>query len=250
MLPVKEIGDKKLADITDLQTKNENVVLSNVTVQNNFRIWSLIDRAVGNKAFSEAGEINTRRVYDVAGTPLYAGDLTPCVRADYLLTEIFKDAGFELDATNLLNVIQDYYVPWVDSERLTFAESASDYSLRVRNNSAISSGVTIPYTVFPFDDEIFDSYNLFDPTTYTYTASTNGYYQFKLTTTINNVNKIGGVFFIIRVTDLSAFTSDVVLGGVYTGNGTYSFTSAPFLMTTGYTFQVLYRHTTLITAAP
>ena len=247
---VKAIGEKKLADITDLTTKNENVVLSNVTVQNNFRIWSLIDRAVGNKAFSEQGELNTRRVYDVAGTPLYAGDLTPCVRADYLLTEIFKDAGFELDASNLLNIIQDYYVPWVNSERLTFAESASDYAIRIRNNSAITSGIQIGYTVFPLNDEIFDSYNLFNPTTYTYTAITNGYYQFKLTTTVSNINKIGGVFFKMRVTDLSANDIDVPFGGIYTGNGTYAFTSQPFLMTTGYTFQVLYRHTTLTTTGP
>lgn len=247
---VKEIGDKKLADITDLQTKNENVVLPNVTVQNNFRIWSLIDRAVGNKAFSEDGELNTRRVYDVGGVPLYAGDLTPCVRADYLLTEIFKDAGFELDATNLLNIIQDYYVPWVNTERLIFTQSASDYALRVKNNNAITSSIQIGYTDFPFDFEIFDSAVAFDPTTYTYSAPSPAIYQFKLTTTISNWNKIGGVSFKIRVTDLSAFTSDIMLGVIYTGNGTYSFTSSPFFMANGYTFQVLYRHTTVNTTGP
>lgn len=247
---VKEIGDKKLADITDLQTKNENVVLPNVTVQNNFRIWSLIDRAVGNKAFSEQGELNTRRVYDVAGTPLYAGDLTPCVRADYLLTEIFKDAGFELDASNLLNIIQEYYVPWVNTERLIFTQSASDYALRVKNNNAITSSIQIGYTDFPFDFEIFDSAVAFDPTTYTYSAPSPAIYQFKLTTTISNCNKIGGVSFKIRVTDLSAFTTDIMLGVIYTGNGTYSFTSSPFFMANGYTFQVLYRHTTVNTTGP
>ena len=249
---VKAIGEKKLADITDLTTKNENVVLSNVTVQNNFRIWSLIDRAVGNKAFSEQGELNTRSVYDVGGTPLYAGDLTPCVRADYLLTEIFKDAGFELDASNLLNIIQDYYVPWVNTQKLNYAQAVSDYDFRVKNSTAITSTQTIPNTVFPFDSEVFDNAFTYDPVTYTFTPNAIGYYKFRVTTTLSNVNKMSAISFKIRVTDPSANTTDYyiqLLGqggdGVYTGvNQWYIF------LGTGYTCQVLYRHQEVNSTAP
>jgi hypothetical protein len=248
---VKAIGEKKLADITDLQNQTENVVFPNVTVQNSFRIWSLIDRAQGGKAFSEAGEINTRRINDVGGIPIYAGDLTPCVRADYLLTEIFNDAGYELDASSLLNIIQDYYVPFINTESLNFAQSSSDYGLRVNNSTAITSGITIGNTVFPFDTEVFDSALVFDPVTYTYTASATGFYSFNLRTALSSVNKISGVSFLIRITDLSAFTTDVAFTGIINPtDGVYSIVTPTFFMATGYTFQVYYRHSTYISVAP
>jgi hypothetical protein len=92
---VKEIGEKKLADITDLANLTEVVNYANVTTVLPQRIWSLIDRAEGGLAFSEDGESNTRTTQD-EGFPLAATNLTPCLRADYLLEQIFKDAGFEI----------------------------------------------------------------------------------------------------------------------------------------------------------
>ena len=249
---VKAIGDKKLKDITDLLNQNENVVLSNVTVQNSFRIWGLIDRAVANKAFSEAGELNTRRVYDVGGSPLYAGDLTPCIRADYLLEQIFLDAGFELDASALLNIIQDYYVPWVNTEKLIYAQATSDYALRVKNSTAITSTQTIQKLVFPFDTEIFDDALCFDPATYTYTPNAVGYYKFRITRTLSNVNKMSSVAMWIRVTDPSSVITDYFVqflatatDGTFTGVNPWYIFLAP-----GYSFQVVYRHQTVTSTAP
>jgi hypothetical protein len=243
---VKEIGEKKLKDITDLMNQNENVVLSNVTVQNNFRIWALIDRAVGNKAFSELGETNTRSVYDVGGSPLYAGDLTPCVRADYLLTEIFKDAGFELDATNLLNIIQDYYVPWVNTEKIIFAQAVSDYGFRAKNTTAVNSTGYATNLVFPYNFEVFDNAFSYNQVTYTFTPNAIGYYKFRVTTAVSNVNRIGLIRFKIRVTDPSSAITDyyVQQSGQYvnsvlimTGvNADYIYLAA------GYTCQVIYSH--------
>lgn len=248
---VKEIGEKKLADITDLTTKNENVVLPNVTVQNSFRIWGLIDRATGGLAFSEQGEINTRRVFDVGGSPLYAGDLTPCVRADYLLTEIFKDAGYELDASNLLTIIQDYYVPWCNTEKLIYAQAVSDFDFRVKNSTAITSTQTIANTVFPFDTVVFDSGLTYDPITYTYTPNAIGYYKFRLTTTLSNVNKMQAIAFKLRVTDPSSFTTDYYIQLLGQGSdGVYTGVTPSIFLGTGYTCQVIYRHQIVISTAP
>ncbi|NBW22417.1 MAG: hypothetical protein EBR82_82155, partial [Caulobacteraceae bacterium] len=57
---VKELGEKKLKDLTDLPNLDEEVNFTNVTNITSERIWALIDRASGNKAFSEYGEANTR----------------------------------------------------------------------------------------------------------------------------------------------------------------------------------------------
>ena len=134
---VKEIGDKKLADITDLNNLNEPIAFSNVTTVTSQRIWALIDRAVNNQALSESGELNTQPTQN-PDQYLLPHELTPCLRADYLLTEIFKDAGFELDATNLLNVIQDYYVPWLLTNQLVIAENWNDYNFWVECNTPIT----------------------------------------------------------------------------------------------------------------
>jgi hypothetical protein len=134
---VKEIGEKKLADITDLATMNEPMAFNNVTTMTSKRIWALIDRAISGQALSDAGETNTQPTQN-ANNPLRPSELTPCLRADYLLTEIFKDAGFELDATNLLNIIQDYYIPWVITENIITVENADAIGFTVYNSTSFS----------------------------------------------------------------------------------------------------------------
>ena len=198
---VKEIGEKKLADIEDLINLNENVNIANVTTVTPERIWTLIDRGEGGKAFSELGEVNTRTVNDVGGVPVYSGQLTPALRADYLLEQIFLDAGFELDASALLAIVQDYYVPWCNSEFLQLTVQPSDYGLRVKNNSAVVITALPGYNaVFPFDTIIFDNQLAYNTTTYTFTAPVTGYYTFKLTVEFSfTLVPLDG--FILTVTD-------------------------------------------------
>lgn len=134
---VKAIGDKKLKDITDLNNLNEDINFSNVTSINSNRIWALIDRAINEQALSDLGETNTQPT-QTQNQYLWPHELTPCLRADYLLTEIFKDAGYELDASALLTIIQDYYVPWLLTQKLITAESWEDYNFKVESNVAIA----------------------------------------------------------------------------------------------------------------
>jgi hypothetical protein len=104
----KTIGEKKLADLTDLPNLNEVVKFDNVTTTTTERIWSIMDRG---QLWSEQGQPGTRRISD-STTPLFAVDLTPAVRWDYLLEQIIADAGFELEASSLLTILAGYYMPW------------------------------------------------------------------------------------------------------------------------------------------
>ncbi|NBW39180.1 MAG: hypothetical protein EBR30_30010, partial [Cytophagia bacterium] len=221
---VKEIGEKKLADIEDLINLNENINISNITTVTPERIWTLIDRGEGGKAFSELGEVNTRTVNDVGGVPVYSGQLTPALRADYLLTQIFKDAGFELDATALLNIIQNYYVPWCNSEFLQLIVQPSDYGLRVKNNNAVVYTFTSYLNqIFPFDTTIFDNQLAYNTSTYTYTAPVTGYYTFKLTVEFSFTSHPFDGFFLditdplvgVPVSLLWVVNEQTVTGGVY-----------------------------------
>jgi hypothetical protein len=246
---VKAIGEKKLADITDLTTKNENVVLPNVTTQNSFRIWSLIDRATGSKAFSELGEANTISVYN-ENAFLFAGHLTPCVRADYLLTEIFNDAGYQLDATALLNIIQDYYVPWINNVTLVSTQGIGDLALRVTRDVSMTQGY-VTWQLFPMNDDssigFFDNQSAFDLATSKYTAPISGIYTFKLQTNIN-MSSIYRVRFAFDKTIVSTGNSyqinigDIDNGGSGMNNsGIYSWTTEPIFLRAGDTLELIYR---------
>jgi hypothetical protein len=184
---VKSIGEKKLKDLTVLPTLSEPVVFTNVTTINSTRIWALIDRGQGGKAFSETGETNTRPTQNDA-QPLYAADLTPCLRSDYILQQIFNDAGFELDASSLLTTLSDYYVPWVNTESLNFNFAVSDNALRVTNSTAINHTTDFGWQIIPLDNEDYDNGMNYNAATYTYTTPYTGYYSFRLYFTFENAS--------------------------------------------------------------
>ena len=166
---VKELGEKKLKDLTDLPNINESINFANVTTINSTRIWAVIDRAQNNKAFSELGEANTQPIQQ-STNPLNAGQLTPCLRADYILNQIFTDAGFEIDATNLQTILSEYYVPWINKPDLQYEITASDLAFRVQNSSNINFTSTFLWQTFPFNLEDFDNNGDYNLGTQTYTA--------------------------------------------------------------------------------
>ena len=174
----KTIGEKKLKDITDLPNLNEVVKFDNVTTTTTERIWSLVDRG---QLWSEEGQPNTRRISD-ATTPLYAVDLTPAVRWDYLLEQIIADAGFELEASSLLAILAGYYMPWINKSYLDTDDLGPQYAFRGYNASTIILDSTPnAYTYYNGLTESFDNNNNFDPTTGVYTAAGGGRFTFHLT---------------------------------------------------------------------
>jgi hypothetical protein len=180
---VNEIGDKKFVDIIDLPTLNADLNFNEVILITNKRIFALCDRAYNNKALGDFGEANTRPTQN-NGDPLQPIELTPCLRADYLLTEIFKDAGFELDATNLVNIIQDYYVPWCNSSELKYTIDVSEYGTRIKTTSSgIGSGV-FQFNLTDIGGNLYDLPNAWNNTTLKYLPPTVGYYTFQVQCTL------------------------------------------------------------------
>lgn len=171
---VKELGDKKFVDLTDLPNLDEQVNYVNVTTVLPERIWSLIDRAENNLAFDEGVYANTRPVQDV-GQPLAPTNLTPCLRADYLLTQIFADAGYELDATALNAVISDYYIPWVNQSVLQVDNSYYDFAL----NAQVNTLYAVPSSSFiaTYNTIVADPSSSYNTTTSTYTIPAQGIYN-------------------------------------------------------------------------
>jgi hypothetical protein len=178
----KTIGEKKLKDLTDLPNLNEVVKYDNVTTPTAERIWSLVDRG---QLWSEEGQPGTRRISD-ATTPLYAVDLTPAVRWDYLLEQIIADAGFELEASSLLAILDGYHMPWLNKSFLDTDDLGPQYAYRSYNASAITmpavgNGAISAYQYYAPVSEAFDNNANFDPTTGVYTAPGGGLYTFHIT---------------------------------------------------------------------
>jgi hypothetical protein len=178
----KSIGEKKLAALTDLPNLNEVVKYDNVTFNTGNRLWFLIDRG---QRWSEEGQQSTRRIFD-SNTPLFATDLTPAVRWDYLLQQIFDDAGFELEAGSLMAILAGYYMPWINKGYLDTDDLGSQYAFRGFNASNITmpatgSGAISAYQYYASLSEAFDNNANFNGTTGVYTAPGGGLFTFHLT---------------------------------------------------------------------
>ncbi len=171
----RAIGEKKLSDIVALNDLNEVVNYANVTTENADRIWTLCDRA---QLWSNGVEADSRPIRN-ASNPVYPADLTPAVSWWFLLKNIIAEAGFELVATSLENIIEDYWMPFTNTPQLINQGGSNQYFFRA-----------YPTTSFAIDDgfndnssyvnmtEMFDNNNDFDPVTGVYTASATGTFTF------------------------------------------------------------------------
>ena len=181
---VRNIGEKKLKDITDLPNLNEVINYNNVTDATNERIWTLLERG---ELWSETNELNTRSLFDF-DNPVYPADLTPAVRYDYLFEQILKDAGFELVAGSLLNILSTYYMPWLNNKTNVASDSFNAFFFRVYNSA--SASLANSSTLINMNTEVFDNSGDFTPGTATYTTPADGFYTFrfrnKFTLTGNN----------------------------------------------------------------
>jgi hypothetical protein len=185
----KAIGEKKLAALTDLPNLNEVVNYDNVTTTLvPQRKWTLIDRG---QLWSEQGQPNTRPILD-STQPLYAVDLTPAVRWDYLLEQIFADAGFELEAGSLLTILGGYYMPWINKSYLDTDDLGSQYAFRAYNSTnvtlpSVSGQISAFYTYASLTEE-FDNNANFDAATGTYTTPAGGLYTFHVSLNVTTVS--------------------------------------------------------------
>lgn len=178
---VRNIGEKKLADIAALSTLDETVGYDNVTTPLASRIWTILDRG---QLWSEGGEANTRRLL-LSSTPVYAADLTPALSWWWLFEKIITEAGFELSAGTLENILETYWMPWCNSAKLNSSSNVNLYNFQAYPNTQI--GINNTYTTIPVNIELYDNNNDFDTTTYTYTAPAGGIYFFRAIVEFTNI---------------------------------------------------------------
>ena len=185
---VRNIGEKKLKDITDLSNLNEVIDYTNVTDPSNERIWTLLERG---ELWSETSELNTRSLFDF-DNPVYPSDLTPAVRYDYLFEQIIKDAGFELVGGTLSSILSSYYMPWLNNKTNVASDSFNAFFFRVYNNATAS--LTMSAAQINFDVEIFDNNGDYNAGTASYTTPADGFYTFrfrnKFTVADNGFNNV------------------------------------------------------------
>lgn len=124
---VRTIGEKKLSDIAALADLNEVMTYANVTTETADRIWALCDR--GQK-WSNDGTAGSRPIRN-ANIPIYPADLTPAVSWWFLLQNIVTEAGFELVASSLENILNDYWMPFCNTPQLAVTDLPNQYFFRV-----------------------------------------------------------------------------------------------------------------------
>ena len=169
---VRNIGEKKLEDIFELESLNETINYANVTNPSAERIWTILDRG---QRWSEGGEAETRSLI-TPSAPVWPADLTPALNWWFLFSNIIKASGFELVAGSLQNILETYWMPWVNTQRLIASDSFNDLLFLAEQNTPqyLSGDSVIQATT-----EVFDNGNDYNAATYTYTTPADGFYTFQ-----------------------------------------------------------------------
>ena len=178
---VRNIGEKKLSDIAALSTLDETVDYDNVTNPSAARIWTILDRG---QLWSEGGEENTRPLTS-STSPVYASDLTPALSWWWLFENIISDAGFELAAGTLENILETYWMPWLNTQKLSTSSNLNSYNFQAYPTA--QTGINNFFTTIPINTELFDNNNDFNTATYTYTASAGGIHTFRAIVEFTNL---------------------------------------------------------------
>jgi hypothetical protein len=109
----RNIGEKKLKDISTLSSLNYSLAASNWSDPNANTILSLCDKY----GFGVTHDQSAYALQDV-NYPTYIGLMTPAVKAVWLLDQIVKDAGFSYDNSYMASALNNVYVPFVSAKDL------------------------------------------------------------------------------------------------------------------------------------
>jgi len=196
---VRTIGEKKLSDIAALADLNEAVTYANVITETADRIWTLCDRG---QRWSNDGSAGSRPIRN-QNSPVYPADLTPAINWWFLLRNIVREAGFDLVASSLENILNDYWMPFCNKPQLWIDGDVNQYFFRAYNatpfvfstdpNPGVGYG---PYVTYNALSQLFDNNGDFNAASGTYTASAAGTYtfagqfRFQVTAQFNPVNDV------------------------------------------------------------
>jgi hypothetical protein len=196
---VRTIGEKKLSDIAALADLNEAVTYANIITETADRIWTLCDRG---QRWSNDGSAGSRPIRN-QNSPVYPADLTPAINWWFLLRNIVREAGFDLVASSLENILNDYWMPFCNKPQLWIDGDVNQYFFRAYNatpfvfstdpNPSVGYG---PYVTYNALSQLFDNNGDFNAASGTYTASAAGTYtfsgqfRFQVTAQFNPVNDV------------------------------------------------------------
>lgn len=161
----RALGNKKLKDITtlvDLNHTNNTTTVFDTTQP--FR-YSLIDR--GQK-WDNTGTLNSRPIND-PNNGVWSADLTPSVKWSWLFDAIMNDAGFTYEATDLMNTLDTYYMPFITRPTLQDPEEFK-FAAVLQTDTFFSSGNYLSGTT-----EVFDNDNVYSSDIFTAPVTTNFY---------------------------------------------------------------------------
>ena len=122
---VSVIGDKKLKDIVALSDLEQEVNYTNINAALSDCSWFLTDR--GQK-WQNTTNISTNNVEGIrpitnSNYPVYPADMTPAIKWSWIFDKIITEAGFTYEATDLLNILGGYWMPFLNSARINRPEA-------------------------------------------------------------------------------------------------------------------------------
>lgn len=174
-----EIGEKKISDIQDLSSFNHLMIFDNVPqpFAHTDLLYGIADRG---QRFSE----NLNEIYNTGAKPVLSGDnplkvndLTPFVNVKYLFDNVFADANFTYESTTLDGILEDYYMPFINSQFSATEEQIEDLYFSAYNPDTETFGSGTYHLDGVYLDEYADNGNNLNSTTIVYTAPFDGLYQ-------------------------------------------------------------------------
>lgn len=183
----QSIGQKKLSDL-NLTSVDHDITL-NAIIQGWFELGSFplngdVKYGIMDKGSNWSGEIWT------SDDPLLQAELTPYIKAYYILNKIFTEAGFSISSTFLnTDAFQDIYMPlFAGGPDLLKSDDFGDNTARVGLVSNQATGNTLGVTMDLVDtvDLGSDPGNNFNNSTHKYTAPANQVVYYEVFTIVAN----------------------------------------------------------------
>jgi hypothetical protein len=230
---IRNIGDKKLRDLTNIGTLDHVCDYSSVTATGGDYMYSLIDR--GQK-WDETGTDGTRRILNPSN-PVWPADLTPSVKWRWIFEQVMSDASFTYDADDLLAVLDNYYMPFITRPRLN-DPTKYVFSAQITANQSIASGGYLTGTT-----ESVDNDNVYASDTFTAPLDCTYYFDFWTTMFVASPVNNGRIVevYLSDITD----NVDYLAGSITNGSTGWQYieghTPAFFTLIGGHDYRVKYR---------
>jgi len=212
----RALGSLKLADL-DYTGMDHDITYDNVVDGDYLDNWqyALTDR--GQK-WSQLGEVGSRPINNLAN-PIYANEMTPCVKALWIMDKIMSTAGFNWLGSTLENELDNFWLPYVNARTVQTGIPEQAYLFNL--------GYTADQSAFTPDaggttltglNEFYD--NNGDVASSVWTAPYTGVFRFKMWATIDPTGSPSNetFFFKLRRTDNNTTAWQSVSYNIQNGN--------------------------------